>query len=349
VHGSRAVVQALFGVLGQRGLRMAEPGEFARRAFVNGKLDLTAAEGLADVIAAETEVQLRQAVGQAGGALARRAEAWREQLVSLRVEIEARLDFADEGDVAEALPEDFLRRLASLCEDMRSAVADASAGERVREGFRVAIMGRPNAGKSSLLNALAKRDVVIVTEEAGTTRDVLEVPLDIGGYPVLLYDTAGLREAASVAETEGVRRARRAGENADLVLWLHDSTAPPESASVEGDRRVWPIETKIDLVGGAVRGRGISVKSGAGLEDLVKRLGRVAAESLGSGSAIVTRRRQVEAIEDALAAVDGAAGASDEIAADLLRSASEAIGRLTGRIGVEEVLDRLFGEFCIGK
>jgi tRNA modification GTPase len=349
VHGSRAVVRALFGVLGEGGLRMAEPGEFARRAFANGKLDLTAAEGLADLIAAETEVQLRQAVGQAGGALARRAEAWRERLVALRAEIEARLDFADEGDVAEALPRDFGQRLESLRGDMRSAVADAAVGERVRDGFRVAILGRPNAGKSSLLNALARRDVAIVTQEAGTTRDVLEVPLDIGGYPVLLYDTAGLREAASVAETEGVKRARMAGENADLVLWLHDCTAPPESASVEGERPVWRIETKIDLAERPVKGWGISVQSGAGLEELLERLRQAAAESLGSGSAIVTRRRQVEAIEAALAALDGMAGVGDEVAADLLRSASEAIGRLTGRIDVEDVLDRLFGEFCIGK
>lgn len=349
VHGSRAVVQALLAVLAGLGLRLARPGEFARRAFANGKLDLTAVEGLADLIAAETEVQLRQAVGQAGGALARRAEAWRESLVALRAEIEARLDFSDEGDVAEALPADFARRLAAVRGNMRTALADAGSGERVRDGFRVAIVGRPNAGKSSLLNALSKRDVAIVTEEAGTTRDVLEVPLDIGGYPVLLYDTAGLREAASVAETEGVRRARLAAENADLVLWLHDCTAPAETVPPVNERAVWRIETKIDLAKGLVAACGISVKNGAGLAALVERLGEAAAGSLGSGSAVVTRQRHVEAIEDALAALDGIAGVGDEIAADLLRSASEAIGRLSGRVDVEDVLDRLFGEFCIGK
>jgi tRNA modification GTPase len=350
VHGSRAVIQALFAVLGEQGLRLAEPGEFARRAFTNGKLDLTAVEGLADLIAAETEVQLRQAVGQAGGALAKRAERWREGLVALRAEIEARLDFADEDDVAEALPEDFGRRLTWVRGDLRAALAEAASGERVREGFRVAILGRPNAGKSSLLNALSRRDVAIVTEEAGTTRDVLEVPLDIRGYPVLLYDTAGLREAASAAETEGVRRARSAAESADLVLWLHDCTEPDEAVRpVNGERAVWLIKTKIDLAKGPVAGCGISVKSGAGLAELVERLGSAAAEGLGSGNAVVTRRRHVEAIKEALAALDGVAGVNDEIAADLLRSASEAIGRLSGRIGVEDVLDRLFSEFCIGK
>jgi tRNA modification GTPase len=349
VHGSRAVVQALFAVLGDQGLRLATPGEFARRAFVNGKLDLTAVEGLADLIAAETEMQLRQAIGQAGGALAKRAESWRQTLIALRAEIEARLDFADEGDVAETLPADFTPALEALRSDLQEALSGMAAGERVREGFRVAILGRPNAGKSSLLNALSRRDVAIVTEEAGTTRDVLEVPLDIGGYPAVLFDTAGLREASSAAEAEGIRRARHAAENADLVLWLEDCTLPAEPLPNVGDRPVWRVATKVDLTAGPVEETGISVKSSVGVSELIGRIGQVAAQSMAHGSAIVTRRRQAEAIEEAVVALDLAAGAGDEIAADLLRSASEAIGRLSGRVDVEDVLDRLFSEFCIGK
>jgi tRNA modification GTPase len=349
VHGSRAVVSAVFGVLGMLGVRLAEPGEFARRAFSNGKLDLTAVEGLADLIAAETDVQLRQAVGQAGGALARRAEAWRQTLIDLRAALEARLDFSDEGDVAEALPADFDERIRTLRGEMAAALADSESGERVREGFRVAILGRPNAGKSSLLNALSRRDIAIVTEEAGTTRDVLEVPLDIGGYPVLVYDTAGLREATSAAETEGVRRARRAAEGADLVLWLEDSTLPSEALPELGERAVWRVATKIDLTRDCGSEIAISVKTGAGMSEMVERIGRMAADSMAGGTALVTRRRHVEAIEAAVRALDEAATATDEIAADLLRSAGDAIGRLTGRIDVEDVLDRLFGEFCIGK
>ncbi len=191
VHGGRAVVQALFDVLAALGLRLARPGEFLRRAFDGGKLDLTEVEGLADLIAAETEVQRRQALGQARGGLAGRAEAWRQALIDLRAAIEARLDFSDEGDVSEALPPEFGKSIAAVRAEMREALAGARSGARVREGFRVAILGRPNAGKSSLLNALSRRDVAIVTEEPGTTRDVLEVPLDLGGYPVAAFRHGG--------------------------------------------------------------------------------------------------------------------------------------------------------------
>lgn len=350
LHGSRAIVSAVFEVLAGEGLMLAEPGAFTRRAFDNDKLDLTEVEGLADLIAAETEVQRRQAMQQAEGELAARAGDWRERLIGLRADIEARLDFSDESDVTESLPEGFGAAVTALRGDMAEALQSAAAGERVREGFKVAILGRPNAGKSSLLNALARRDVAIVTAEAGTTRDVLEVPLDLSGYPVVLFDTAGLREAASEAEREGVRRAQRTAAGADLLLWLEDCCQPTEPPPDVPGVPMWRLATKIDLLEpSAAMPDGISVKSGGGMDRLVARLGEAAARSLGSGAALVTRQRQSEAIAAAVAALTAIDGTEDEITADLLRSASEAIARLSGRIDVESVLDRLFGEFCIGK
>lgn len=350
VHGGRAVVQALFDVLADGEMRLARPGEFARRAFMNGKLDLTELEGLADLIAAETEVQRQQAVAQANGLLAGRAAKWREGLLDLRAELEARLDFSDEGDVPADLPAHFWRSVSSLSADMRAALGDAARGERVREGFRVAILGPPNAGKSSLLNALARRDVAIVTEEAGTTRDVLEVPLDIDGYPVVLFDTAGLRETASLAESEGVRRATRTAEEADLVLWLGDCRFPRGAAPAIDAAAIWPVPTKIDLSRAADRAPlAVSTRTGEGLDALVERIGEAAAQAMGRGNALVARRRQREAISAAASALEAAPGVADEVAADLLRAASDAIGRLSGRVDVEDVLDRLFGEFCVGK
>jgi tRNA modification GTPase len=348
LHGSRAVVQAVFEVLAESGMRLARPGEFARRAFENGKIDLTEVEGLADLVAAETEVQRRQAIAQAGGALARRAADWRERLLDLRAEIEARLDFSDEGDVPAELPASFWAAVAELADDIRAVVSGAASGERVRDGFRVAILGRPNAGKSSLLNALAQRDVAIVTEEPGTTRDVLEVPLDIAGYPVVVFDTAGLREAASLAEIEGVRRATRTAEEADLVLWLEDSTTQPEHAPPMRAGTMWRVSTKIDLAPGREE-LGVSAKTGQGLAGLIERIGKAARESLGRGDSLVTRRRQREALVAAGTALDAIPGSTEEVAADLLRTAGDAIGRLSGRIDVDDVLDRLFAEFCIGK
>ena len=350
VHGGKAVIDAIFGILSARLLRLAEPGEFIRRAFNNGKLDLTEVEGLADLIAAETEIQRRQAVGQAAGALARRAERWREMLIDLRAEVEARLDFSDEGDVAERLPPDFWPRVAALKAEMEEAVRSWASAERVREGFRVAILGPPNAGKSSLLNALSRREVAIVTHEPGTTRDVLEVPLDLHGYPVVLYDTAGLREAVSFAEQEGVRRARRTAEDADLLLWLSDCEAPVEPPGDLPNRPLLRLSTKIDLAPPAPGSDlGISLITRSGLIELTEKLTSAAAESLGSGNALVTRQRQKDSIVQAVRALGEAVAKPDEVVADLLRATSEAIGRLSGRVDVEDVLDRLFSEFCIGK
>ena len=350
VHGGRAVVQAIFDSLAELGGRLAEAGEFSRRAFLNGKLDLTEAEGLAELIAAETEVQRRQALGQAHGRLSERAERWRLSLIDLRAELEAHLDFSDESDVPDMVPDAFWDAVERLKAEMAEALATAASGERLREGFRVAILGRPNAGKSTLLNAMAQRDVAIVTAEPGTTRDVLEVALDLGGYPVLLLDTAGLREAASLAEREGVRRALAAADAADLVLWLQDRADPvPAPPDLPPDRTL-RVLTKADLASaGADAGLAISSLTGEGLPHLIAEIQRRAAAAMGRGDALVTRQRQKEAIFAALSALEGVAGAPEEVAADLLRSAGEAIGRLTGRIHIEDVLDRLFREFCIGK
>jgi tRNA modification GTPase len=221
VHGSPAGVRAILRTLAaEEGVRLAEAGEFTRRAFENGKLDLTEVEGLGDLIEAETENQRRQALARYEGGLSRRIDGWRETLLDLRAEIEARLDFSDEGDVDEVLPESFGAVLAGLKADLAEALASLTRGRIVREGVRVALAGPPNAGKSSLLNALAKSDIAIVTDEAGTTRDVREVPVDLGGQLVILVDLAGLRDTDSKAEAEGVRRARAEIARADLVLWL---------------------------------------------------------------------------------------------------------------------------------
>ena len=253
--------------------------------------------------------------------------------------------------MAEELPAEFSGNLLDLKQEMQAALATANAGQRLREGFRVAILGRPNAGKSSLLNALARRDVAIVTPEPGTTRDVLEISLDIGGYALVIQDTAGLRETVSMAEEEGVRRAGLVAESADLVLWLADCRdRESEPAALPGGAPVWRIRSKIDLCGDQGDDPGVSALTGAGLAELELRLGEAAAQAAGREPALVTHERQKNAIGDAVAALGGAQlPGTEEIRADFLRQAGDAIGRLTGRIGVEDVLDRLFSEFCIGK
>jgi tRNA modification GTPase len=357
-HGSRAVVARLYEVMTRRpGLRGAEPGEFARRAFANGKLDLTEVEGLSDLIQAETEAQRRQALALAGGALARLFEGWRAELIDLRAAIEARLDFADEGDVPDALPADFLDSVRLLRAEMAELMAGHRMAERVRTGFRVALVGRPNVGKSTLLNVFAGRDVAIVTPEPGTTRDVLEVPLDLGGYPVILCDTAGLRDAASLAESEGVRRARASAERADLVLLLDDGVGEPPEPDFVG-APVWRVCTKSDLRQLAPSSPqlaprfAVSAKTGEGIDRLQAALTEAAAAGASpSAEAALARPRQLAAVRraDAAIALILQEPQPDEVAADLLRQASDEIGRLTGRVDVEDVLDRLFAEFCIGK
>jgi len=353
VHGSRAVVRRLLRSLSSReGVRLAEAGEFTRRAFENGRLDLTAVEGLGDLIEAETENQRRQAVARADGGLSRKIAGWRVTLLDLRAEIEARLDFSDEGDVDATLPESVARDIAVLRADMAGTNASFERGRLVRDGLRVAIAGAANAGKSSLLNALVKSDVAIVSDEPGTTRDVREVALDLGGHLVILVDMAGLRDTASKAEAEGVRRARAEIARADLVLWLIAPDVPEGERPAEGHAPIWPINSKADLPGSvSARGDTISSATGAGLPELFGRVEAFAADQTGGEPAILSHERDRAAMDAALAALADAAAELEqlELAADSLRRASDALARLTGEIDAEMVLDRLFAAFCIGK
>jgi len=365
VHGSRAVIREVVeAVLSHPGTRLAEPGEFARRAFENGKLDLTEVEGLADLIGAETEAQRRQALAQAEGSLRALYEGWRGELLQAQALVEAGLDFADEGDVVADVSLKADAIVASLRAAIARQLADRS-GERLREGLRVVIAGPPNAGKSSLLNALAKRDVAIVSEEAGTTRDVIEVHLDLGGLPVTLTDTAGIREAQGKVEAAGIDRALARVEDADLVLWVVDATAPvwspPLDISSGNGGQLWTtggqicVLNKIDLatVSGGPDCIEVSAKTGAGLDALIALLADRAGKLLssGAGTPAITRTRHRIELEAGQAALErfGDRSLSPELKAEELRIAARHLGRLTGRIDVEEVLGAIFAEFCIGK
>ncbi|WP_439816648.1 tRNA uridine-5-carboxymethylaminomethyl(34) synthesis GTPase MnmE [Zavarzinia sp. CC-PAN008] len=343
VHGGRAITHALAEILSALGLRPAERGEFTRRAVLAGRMDLVEAEGLADLVEAETLAQRRQALRQMDGALGALYDDWRRRLVMARARVEALIDFADEGiDDAELVP--VWADVADLRQQLAVHLADGRRGERVREGFRVALVGAPNAGKSSLLNWFAGRDAAIVSSVPGTTRDLVEVVLDLGGYRVVLVDTAGLRETTDPVEREGVRRAEAAVSQADLVLHLVDGREP-EPAEPRG----LVVRTKADLLpqpDGA-----ISVVSGQGLDALRDLVATGAAEGAdAAGAPVITRLRHRQACADALAALDRATGEDAlELKAEGLRSAAHAIGRITGAVDLEEVLDVIFREFCIGK
>ena len=364
VHGSRAVIAAIFGELGTiAGLRAAEPGEFTRRAFENGKLDLTEAEGLDDLIHADTEAQRRQALRQFKGLLGERAQAWRLRIIEASALIEAGIDFSDEGDV----PADLIAPARAAIEALRIEIEDAltasARSERLREGLVVAIAGPPNAGKSTLLNHLARREAAIVSPHAGTTRDVIEVQLDLDGFPVVLLDTAGIRDTSDPVEQEGVRRARARAAEADLVLWLTESMADPVMPRAEPAQSgpVWLVETKADLAGGGDRPAPtaadakfrISVADGQGLAELTSALAKFAATYFADGeSGLVTRARQKALLETAVAALRRAGqvqDGADEILAEELRLAAHALGRLLGKVDVEDILDKIFRDFCIGK
>jgi tRNA modification GTPase len=360
VHGGRAVIEAVLRALGAMdGLRPAEPGEFARRAFENGKLDLTEAEGLADLIDAETEAQRQQALRQSSGALRAVYDGWRLRLVGALAAIEAELDFSDEGDVPDAVAARSRALVGALRDEIAAHLADKRGGEILRDGLHVVIAGPPNAGKSSLMNALARRDVAIVSEQAGTTRDVIEVRLDLGGFPVILTDTAGIREAAGAVEQEGIRRALERARNADLVLWLRDATDPgsaaPETLRAEGAPRLIEVVNKVDLAPASLGGGvlPLSVKTSEGLDSLIARLAEAVREAADVGeSPAITRARHRRELERGAAAL-GRFLAGDfgelELRAEDLRQAATALGRLTGRVDVEDILDRIFSEFCIGK
>ena len=414
-HGGRAVIEGALAALARiDGLRPAEPGEFTRRGFENGKLDLAQVEGLADLVMADTPAQRRQALRQLKGLIGERAEAWRRRLTEALAQVEAGIDFSDEGDVPDNMTAAALKIARELAREIEAVLADSGRGERLREGLVVAIAGPPNAGKSTLLNRLAQREAAIVSPYAGTTRDVIEVHLDLGGYPVTLLDTAGIRPTDDPVEAEGVQRARARAAEADLVLWLsEDGRDAPVAAAAQS---VWRVLTKADLAerrrsefdfssesgfsssstepvndlvptfirqaltirsdpltdirnespsagsgktesetGDPVRSFELSAVTGEGLEAFVTALTDEAATQLGGGgeSVVITRARHRRALQDALDALRRATASGDsgrdEIVAEELRLAAAALGRLTGRIDVEDVLDAIFRDFCIGK
>jgi tRNA modification GTPase len=396
LHGGRAVIAVTLSALGKlQGLRPAEAGEFTRRAFENGKLDLTEVEGLADLVLAETEAQRRQAFRQLQGLLGGRAEAWRQQLIRAQALTEATIDFADEGDVPADVVKPALEAACALETEITAVLADDHRGERLREGLVVAIAGPPNVGKSTLLNRIARREAAIVSPYAGTTRDVIEVHLDLAGLPVTLLDTAGIRDSGDELEMEGVRRARARAAAADLVLWVEDAAQPlAESTEKLAAPVVWRVHNKIDRLPGisehelTVLGRSepkfknnfllanmvnqklmardeqqfnnierefnISAKTGLGLDALLTSLTRHADDYLaGAESALITRERHRRALKDTVEALRRALseqlGCQPDLIAEELRLAARSLGRLTGRVDVEDILDVIFHDFCIGK
>ena len=372
LHGGHAVVAGVLDALGRiEGCRPAEAGEFTRRAFENGRLDLTAVEGLADLIAAETQAQRRQAFRQLKGLIGDRAEAWRRALIEAQALVEARIDFSDEADVPENLVDAALHAAQQLRSEIAAALADGGRGERLRDGLVVALAGPPNAGKSTLLNRLARREAAIVSPYPGTTRDVIEVHFDLGGYPVTVLDTAGIRDSADPVEQEGVRRARAGAASADLVLWVTDVSAA--GLTVDNSSRsvsksdTWLIQNKIDLVMDKLciscesesdisspTTFPISAATGAGMDALLAALTAFAQNYFSATEpALVTRARHRRALEDTVAALDRALAergcGREELIAEELRAAATTLGRLTGRVDVEDILDVIFRDFCIGK
>jgi tRNA modification GTPase len=377
VHGGRAVLAALFAAFSAFGddVRAAEPGEFTRRAFENGKLDLTEAEGLDDLIHADTDRQRRQALRHLKGLLGDRARDWRAQIIGASALIEAGIDFSDEGDVPTELIAPALAKVKGLLTEIEEVLAAHGRGERLREGLVVAIAGPPNVGKSTLMNQLARREVAIVSPHAGTTRDIIEVQLDLDGYPLTVIDTAGIRETDDPVEQEGVRRARARAAEADLVLWLVD--APPEKDHRQGTAPVWVVRNKIDLdvarsdaADSAIeaenpgrsrsvmrQGEGadfeISASRGDGLQPLITALIGFARDYFGSAEGgLISRARQRKLLQETAVSLQrsiNVIGDGEELAAEDLRTAAHCLGRLLGRVDVEDILDVIFRDFCIGK
>lgn len=367
LHGGRATVEAVCAALVALGLRLAEPGEFSRRAFQNGKLDLTQAEAVADLVDAETEGQRRQALGQLEGGLSDRYRVWRERLVQALARLEAAVDFPDE-DLPDTLNREVGDRILALAEDLESALADQGRGERIRDGYKIALAGAPNAGKSSLLNRLAGREAAIVTDRPGTTRDVIEVPAVVNGFRVIYADMAGIRDTDDPIEIEGVRRAVSWAESADLRLWVVDGSGGPGAAGEaahlvragdvlvlnKADRPAGPAiaaaramaqALAVDVVPASALVEGGVSGLEAAIEGKVQGL-------LGGDFPAVTRLRHRRRLQEAVEFLRRGASAlasAPELAAEDLRHAARALGRIAGRIDPEEVLGEVFASFCIGK
>lgn len=355
IHGGRAVVAAVLEHLATLdGFRVAEAGDFTRRAFLNGKMDLSGAEALADLIAAETETQRKLAIQNAAGRQRDLYDAWRRTLLQSRAFIEAELDFSDEGDVPGSVSQRVWTDIRALMIDIQTHLDGYAAAEIIREGFRVVLIGAPNAGKSSLLNALAKRDVAIVTDIPGTTRDLVEVVLDINGIKVIVTDTAGIRATEDVVERLGVERAENAARAADLVVHLLSDVGEGVDTAELADERIIQVQSKIDIVRASDDSvLGISSVSGVGLPELLAKIAERAKASVAIAEGTVpTRLRHKRHLLDCLECLDRAASSDTldlELRAEELRQAASHLGRITGTTDVEDLLEVIFSEFCIGK
>ncbi|MBL4645348.1 MAG: tRNA uridine-5-carboxymethylaminomethyl(34) synthesis GTPase MnmE [Rhizobiales bacterium] len=387
LHGSLAVLDIVFEILGARpGWRMADAGEFTRRAFENGHMDMTEVEGLGDLLQAQTQAQHAQALNQYSGVMSALYEGWRTDLLKLRAAVEADFDFADEEDVSGSVADEVSQHAKALADDIKIYLDDGRRGEIIREGLKVVLAGKPNVGKSSLMNELARRDLAIVTDTPGTTRDVLTVSLNLDGQLIILSDTAGIRDAQDAIEQEGIRRAELAIHSADVVLWLEDIRPDAQDAkNVEGEAQkldsapflsklsgaqIIRVTTKVDLLDDASslvqndQKRSISVKTGFGIEGLLHTLSRfgsglnldgngenMAAPTLGREGAVITRQRHRLALQQCVIELQGAGDETIalEFRVEYLRRASDALGVILGRIGVEDILGQIFSDFCIGK
>lgn len=354
IHGGRAIAAAMLENLSKiKGFRPAERGEFSRRAVENGKMDLTAAEGLADLVDAETEQQRKQALRQMGGALAKKYEDWHDRLKHLLAWMEAYIDFPEE-EIPESVSDDVRGKITGLINEIQAHLDDGRRGEKLRDGFQIAIIGAPNAGKSSLMNRLAQRDVAIVSSAAGTTRDIIEVRLDINGYPVIVADTAGLRDTDEEIEAEGVRRAKVRAAESDLVLWLTDATDVKNAAETQGidADKILSVMNKADKTDAKEDGNiWISAKTGQGVDALIEKIAGFVDERMGlREEPSLTRLRHRDALRECVADLRSSLNAPEqELAAEDLRMAMRSLGKITGRVQVEELLDLIFKDFCIGK
>lgn len=357
LHGGRAVIDAVSILMESHGLRIAEAGEFSRRAFDNGKLDLVEIEGLADLLTAETEMQRRLAAQQSSGQLSGLYQTWMQELTRARALIEAELDFPDEEDVPGSVSAEVWTRVALLADAIAEHLRGSKAAEIVRDGFKVVIAGNPNVGKSSLMNALARRNIAIVTEIAGTTRDLIEVDLDLGGYLVRLVDTAGLRATEDLVEVEGIRRAKLSIAEADLVLHLRDGEVDSNEVGLETDAEVVTVVSKIDILKKAPANQPgvefISAITGQGIDSLTKLILQSLNRKLGSITSLTpVRRRQQNLLQDVLQNLNYCIqidAGNLEVRSEYLRQAAHSLGKLTGFVDVEDLLGVIFSEFCIGK